>query len=726
MDVDGEGDAEADTDAEVDGEDDEDADAEAEADEAAGEAGEGDMDDEEEPEEDEEEEADESDAEAEDADGDDDDDDEGDEEEASHADLSASPRRSSGSRTSPFPKRSSSPTVPPLPPYKIRRSLIIPAYPSSGPPTSLSIDAIVAIPIPSPIHCLAATACASYLLTGSQEGVVRAYDFYGSVNGSQAMTAQQRAVAGVGRGWWVSDVAPGMDGMGTGTGVGEAAQGGERRAEPVYSLAVEGDGLWALTGTQSGPINMYTLRHSPGHLVHSLRGHSSVVSCMALTTDEKRLLSGSWDGSIREWDLNTGQTSRAYPTHGAQLSSLSLRPSGFLPSPSPTPPRSALPPDEEDEPMADKPQVSVVVGPDFFKPKSKSGGGGGGAETAGSVTVQEDKPAPAPASALGQEGDVEMGETSAGVNLKSTSRASSYDDLFNDEDAEGETVPPSAVPTQPATPLPQSLAAPAPSSASTFTANAGASAKPNATAGPSRPLPSLALPGVRSPAQSTPQVQALSRGNEGAAATIPLLTPTTYKQFSDDVLLASFMDGQVMLVDRRVPESGGSRRGAAAGMGMRGVGRLMAGDKAPPWCMSACWSGNGNQILAGRRNGTVDIWDVRRSSSSTAPNLLRTLKTPAESGAVSCLVAFPDGQHVATASQDNIRLWNTVEYFEPEDSARKAKSRPPFKIVAGHHGGTVSAMLVDPTSRFMTVASGDRGWAGESTKVVLIHEVKWS
>lgn len=79
---------------------------------------------------------------------------------------------------------------------------------------------------------------------------MRAYDFYGSVNGQQMMTAQQRSIvgmgesigkAGVGRGWWVSDV-PGTQNEGGGIV--------ERGVEPVYSLAVEGDGLWALTGTQ--------------------------------------------------------------------------------------------------------------------------------------------------------------------------------------------------------------------------------------------------------------------------------------------------------------------------------------------------------------------------------------------------------------------------------------------------------------------------------------------
>jgi len=44
--------------------------------------------------------------------------------------------------------------------------------------------------------------------------------------------------AGVVRGWWSNEVEGSRDGT-----VG-------KRLEPVYSLACEGDGLWALTGTQ--------------------------------------------------------------------------------------------------------------------------------------------------------------------------------------------------------------------------------------------------------------------------------------------------------------------------------------------------------------------------------------------------------------------------------------------------------------------------------------------
>lgn len=130
----------------------------------------------------------------------------------------------------------------------IRRSLFIPSYTTL--PKILSIETIVAIPLPAPVHSIASTLCSSYLLTGSQEGYIRVYDFWASVNGRQLMTAQQRTIvglgdgvskAGVGRGWWTNEV----EGLKEG--------GVSKRLEPVYSLACEGDGLWALAGTRVSP-----------------------------------------------------------------------------------------------------------------------------------------------------------------------------------------------------------------------------------------------------------------------------------------------------------------------------------------------------------------------------------------------------------------------------------------------------------------------------------------
>lgn len=54
---------------------------------------------------------------------------------------------------------------------------------------------------------------------------------------------------------------------------------------------------------------------------------------------------------------------------------------------------------------------------------------------------------------------------------------------------------------------------------------------------------------------------------------IPLLDPVNYGEFSNDVLLAASIDGQVVLWDRRARTD-------------RGVGRLEMSEKCPPWCLS--------------------------------------------------------------------------------------------------------------------------------------------
>ncbi|KAJ7581459.1 WD40 repeat-like protein [Mycena floridula] len=194
----------------------------------------------------------------------------------------------------------------------------------------------------------------------------------------------------------------------------------------------------------------------------------------------------------------------------------------------------------------------------------------------------------------------------------------------------------------------------------------------------------------------------------------PILEPSYYSTFSPDLFITSCIDGQVILWDKRAHTPGS------------GVGRLPLHEKTPPWCLSACWSADGSQIYAGRRNGTVEAWDVRQFGSSgpaMTPRLLKTLRNPASSGVVSCVVAFPDSRHIACASVDNIRLWNVAEAAEP-DASGKIKSGVQFKIIPGHHGGYISQMLVDPGARFLISASSNRGWHGDSTKTVFVHDIK--
>ena len=170
---------------------------------------------------------------------------------------------------------------PSLPPSLKRRRLFYPAPPSSPPlaARSLHIDPHMSIPIHSPVHSLAATPCLSYVLTGSEDGYVRAWDTWSSANGGSLMTAHQRAVGGLGegvtkggvcRGWWENEgPLPPSAGSTSATGLNGVDNDNserQRAREPVYSLALQRDALWGLSGTAVRPCASFLFFCTPSDL----------------------------------------------------------------------------------------------------------------------------------------------------------------------------------------------------------------------------------------------------------------------------------------------------------------------------------------------------------------------------------------------------------------------------------------------------------------------------
>lgn len=47
---------------------------------------------------------------------------------------------------------------------------------------------------------------------------------------------------------------------------------------------------------QRGHINLFTVRHDPGKLIHVLHGHRGPVSALSIDHDEHGFFSASWDG----------------------------------------------------------------------------------------------------------------------------------------------------------------------------------------------------------------------------------------------------------------------------------------------------------------------------------------------------------------------------------------------------------------------------------------------
>ncbi|KAF9053769.1 WD40 repeat-like protein [Hymenopellis radicata] len=461
----------------------------------------------------------------------------------------------------------------------------------------------------------------SHLLTGADDGYIRNYDIFPAVNGKNFLTAPQRHHAGVVEGilksgqlrfWWENPTPPNP----SGSSVDE-----ESSLSSVTSLAIHSDALWALAGSENGAINLFTVRHDPGTLCYTMQGHRRPVSALALDHDEKSFFSAGWDGDAIHWDLNTGQRTRTFTAHGAQLTAIAVRPMNVV---HPTTSSSNL---VKSDPLQSSVGVNENPATDKAPPQSSAPDGEGGSDDG------------------------------------------SFDDLFDEPEG-----PPSNT----------------------------AKASSSFVTGP--------------PVATAPQIQQQQRPNIGGIAppknAPPVLTSDYYSIFSPDTLMTAAIDGQIVLWDKRVNTPGA------------GVGRLWMNEKTPPWCLSACWSPDGGRIYAGRRNGTIDVWDVRqlgRSAPSNTPRLLKTLRNPASSGVVSCVVAFPDNKHIACASIDNLRLWN-VDAVDSDSS--KPKSGVQFKIIPGHHGGYISNLLVDPGCRFLVSASSNRGWHGESTRTVFVHDIK--
>ncbi|EEF50425.1 zinc finger CCCH domain-containing protein 48 [Ricinus communis] len=91
----------------------------------------------------------------------------------------------------------------------------------------------------------------------------------------------------------------------------------------VYAMAVTEDTLFA--GAQDGSILVWrgsTESPMPFQLATSLNAHTGAVICLIVGNGEKRLYSGSTDGTIRAWDVDTLQCVHTLNEHADAVTSL--------------------------------------------------------------------------------------------------------------------------------------------------------------------------------------------------------------------------------------------------------------------------------------------------------------------------------------------------------------------------------------------------------------------
>lgn len=92
----------------------------------------------------------------------------------------------------------------------------------------------------------------------------------------------------------------------------------------IWSLTSSMDG--ALVASSDGSFETRVWEADTGALKGVLQGHTDIVSSMAFSSDQRWLVSGSYDHSIRIWNLTSFRQHRSIVGHTAQVKSVSITP----------------------------------------------------------------------------------------------------------------------------------------------------------------------------------------------------------------------------------------------------------------------------------------------------------------------------------------------------------------------------------------------------------------
>ena len=67
-----------------------------------------------------------------------------------------------------------------------------------------------------------------------------------------------------------------------------------------------------------------------GKETYTLEGHKSFITAIATTPDERYAISGSYDNTLKVWDLKTGKETYTLEGHKSHVYTVAITPDGTL------------------------------------------------------------------------------------------------------------------------------------------------------------------------------------------------------------------------------------------------------------------------------------------------------------------------------------------------------------------------------------------------------------
>ena len=100
----------------------------------------------------------------------------------------------------------------------------------------------------------------------------------------------------------------------------------EGHTNRVAAVAITPDGRAAVSGSWDKTLRLWDLR--TGHCLRTFEGHNSGVTAVAITPDGRAAVSAGGDKTLRLWDLSTGHCLRTLEGHSSGVAAVAITPDG--------------------------------------------------------------------------------------------------------------------------------------------------------------------------------------------------------------------------------------------------------------------------------------------------------------------------------------------------------------------------------------------------------------